>query len=379
MKYRISLKRQNVIYFIFILMKVISFQVKRREKMKFIDWLGKSKRIQQWTYIGLCALSLALICIYLLNTEEAKVERYFEQKYDVDVTLKYKEAWNMGNMGSLTHTVALKNNEHITFHVFVEDSKIVGDDYPIALENYEQYKKVEQNQAELNRLGFELSSEKNLQYIADGSSENVKRILKLKRTSKIDYATFEEDELGRFNELVKLLLKKGIDVHRVTIEDKQTPEPITISFSMREMKETQFQEDLFRILKNENLAMLSYYENARLSKSAKEIENERFRFKDQYRDEWLLCLQPDQKGGCIRHMANVIYETKGLTFGNPHLVSDVDAIFQFFKENLKPNPSVELNLTELTGPDTHFEPIRIEYKEWAQYRDTEKLLKEKIK
>ncbi|PPA71169.1 hypothetical protein C4B60_03620 [Jeotgalibacillus proteolyticus] len=326
-------------------------------------------------YFALFIFSTFLLSACGGDVSDRKIQNYFKEKYNIDVKVISREEWNTGNMGDFTHKVRLKDNKNVTFDVNVSEDTVTGDNYPIAAKNYEEYKKFEKVLPTVEQLGFELKYGENFIFHEVYGSDQVKIFLDLYTSEKIDYLTFEQQQLDNYYQLVDVVRSSGADIHLLTIEDKRQ-DPNFISVPMKELPKDLTKDDLYLKIRQRNLDMVSTLENEEATKVTSKLETKRYEFADHYYHNWLMCGETNAETECKWYFVNVEYEQDGLNLTNEHLVSDITYIYEFLSEYLNNKP-FKLNVTE-PREDVDSPSIHMEYEEWGKYEDIQHLLEVKL-
>ncbi|MBT2687387.1 hypothetical protein J7I93_04240 [Bacillus sp. ISL-47] len=343
--------------------------------------------------LGLSIILFAAICagaavVYFTNNSiENKLDRYFKEKYEIEVVLVDEEEWNTGNMGDLTHTVAVKGNKNIKFNVFESGGEITGDTYHRGLDAYEQYKKLEPLLPEIQALGFgEPPFGNYLEYIREVAGEYN---LKFSREGKLDSHSFEEEEFNDFFQLVQLIDQSEINVKGLRVYyTKPEDDPGDIYFAMKDLNEPTSEEEVKELLRVDNWDLKNAYISEAYDEALAKAENERFRFGAVYEDDWLLCrnIYPIT-GYCSPYEAHVAYPQKEFQPGSPLLAEDLERARKILTELLPKDSEFEIVLAgveDVEQPKKNndtidFKRITIERDDWNKYDSMKSLLEAKFK
>jgi hypothetical protein len=359
---------------------------KERNKM-----LRKFLRIAGAGLLGIAVLAAAAALYLWYNSTENKLARYFDDKYGIEVEVVSEEGWNMGNMGDLTHEVAVKGNKNIKFDVFVNDGKVTGDTYPRGLDVYEQYKKLKPFLPEIKEAGFQAPLYGNyVEYLREAAGVYN---ISFSRKGELDYHTFKKEEFNHLYKLLQLLKKTGIPVRALDVSYTETKRKngITESITLRleDLAEMDSEAWLWEKLREDH-----HFKNAYLSdgliKEAEKIENGRFRFDSVYEDNWLECGQAFSHGGgeCHPYTAYVSYKKQRFHQDDPMLPEDLETVRRFLAESLPKDSRfniVVMGVRSVKHPENDWSlgpyeipELKIEHADWERYESTRDMLKAKF-
>jgi hypothetical protein len=305
---------------------------------------------------------------------------YIKEKYGVNSVIKEKHEEPEMVSSEVNYILYSKDNEDVLFTVTVDyagDEPKIKDTYNQAVETNKEYQKLKKVIPAIKKIGFkgrssaEIRVDYKSQKVGNGWRNYIS--LYLKTDSPINIRTFEEKELVRFYKLVKIIQDSGAAIDHVGVEDNQEmTETTTIVIKMNQLKDVKSTDEFLFQLKKSNWELASFYANKKWEDEAKKVENERFKFGAQYEDYWFNCLVQNEKGECTSILATVTYQNGGLKQSNPHLKEDLNKIFAFFENTMKPKPTVELSLQE-SGDSG--EMVRFTQAELKQFKSTDDLIK----
>ncbi|PWW31393.1 hypothetical protein DFO73_102390 [Cytobacillus oceanisediminis] len=345
---------------------------------------------QSTTVVPVVILIFAVIFYMASNSIETKLDRYFEKKYGIEVVMVVEEEWNTGNMGHLTHEVAVKGNKHIKFNVFVSDGEITGDTYHRGLDAYEQYKKLEPLLPEIEALGYGKPPFGNkLEYIREIAGEYN---LKFSHNGKLDFHTFEEEGFSDFFQLVQLIDESGINVRSLSVyytEPLREGEmPGDLSLWIGGLKNAKSEEEVLEMLRTGNWDLKNAYISKAYNGALEKAENERFRFAAVYEDDWLICrnIYPIT-GYCSPYEAHVAYPQNEFQPDSSLLEEDLERAREVLTEILPENSKFTIVLAgveDVYQPKKNnntidFKRITIESNDWNKYDSIKSLLEAKFK
>ncbi|WP_035430147.1 hypothetical protein [Bacillus sp. UNC322MFChir4.1] len=292
---------------------------------------------------------LLAVCFLFLSgcnyENEKEVKTYFKEKYGIDVIVTDWEEIHSGNMGHVYHTVQVKDNKHIQFRVEVDGlfySTIIGDEYKDGKNAYEAYEKFKPILKEIEKLGFsEPEDENTIQYITDHIEEylNNNLLLTLKMNNKIDYSQFESTELDRFFALLQLIQRNNKKIAELNIKDN-TGEYTRFYYTNIQKNPTK--EELLLAMKNASPDYWTYLIQTQVHDKIKEIQNERFIFKE-------ITCSYTKNGDCPAYNVTLDFNDGMLQYkNNPNLIEDLIKVATWIKEELH-NKQFNINLTYKGG------------------------------
>lgn len=344
---------------------------------------------------GLSIFLITIICVgaafvyFSSKSLESKLDRYFKEKYGIEVVLVDEEEWNTGNMGDLTHTVAVRENKNIKFNVFQNDGEITGDTYHRGLDAYEKYKKLEPLLSEIQKLGYgEPPFGNYLEYIREVSGEYN---LKFSRDGRLDYHSFEEREFNDFFQLVQIINQSEINVKDLQVyytePEKEGENPGDIYFSVEDLNDPKSTAEVKDLLRIGNWDLKNAYISTAYDEAFEKAEKERFRFGAVYEDDWLICrnIYPIT-GYCSPYEAHVAYPKDEFQPGSALLAEDLERAREILTELLPENSRFEIVLAGVEDVDhpkknnetIDFKRITIESDDWKKYDSVKSLLKAKF-
>ncbi|MEI4801716.1 hypothetical protein ACIGHG_03305 [Bacillus sp. NPDC077411] len=292
---------------------------------------------------------LLVVCFLFLSgcnyENEKEVKTYFKEKYGIDVIVTDWEEIHSGNMGHVYHTVQVKDNKNIQFRVEVDGvfySTIIGDEYKDGKNAYEAYKKFKPTLKEIEKLGFSKFEEENtIQYITEHIEEylNNNLLLTLKMNNKIDYSQFESTELDRFFALLQLIQRNNKKITELNLKDNTGEHTI---FYYKKIQKNPTKEDLLLAMKNASRDYWTYLIQTQVHDKIKEIQNERFIFKE-------ITCSYTKNGDCPEYNVTLDFNDGMLQYkNNPNLIQDLTKVATWVKEELH-NKQFNINLTYKEG------------------------------
>jgi hypothetical protein len=352
--------------------------------------VANEKKGQSTTVVPVVILIFAVIFYMASNSIETKLDRYFEKKYGIEVVMVVEEEWNTGNMGHLTHEVAVKGNKHIKFNVFVSDGEITGDTYHRGLDVYEQYKKLKPLLPEIEALGYgEPPFGNYLEYMREVAGEYN---LIFSRNGKLDFHTFEEEGFSDFYQLVQLIDESGINVRSLSVyytEPLREGEmPGGLSLWMGGLKNAKSEEEVLEMLRTGNWDLKNAYISKTYDEAIEKAENERFKFEAVYEDYWLTCrnIYPIT-GYCSPYVAQVAYPLNEFQPDSPLLAEDLERVRKILIKVLPESSQFQIILAgveDVEQPKKNNDTIDlkviiIESDDWNKYDSIKSLLAAKFK
>jgi hypothetical protein len=359
---------------------------KERNKMlrKFLRRAGAGLLV-------IMVLAAAAATYFWYNSTENKLARYFDEKYGIEVDIVSEEGWNMGNMGDLTHEVAVKGNKNIKFNVFVNDGKVTGDTYPRGLDVYEQYKKLKPYLPEIKEAGFHAPLYGNyVEYLRETAGVYD---ISFTRKGELDYHTFKKEEFNHLYKLLQLLKKTGIPVRILKVSYTETKRmngsPEYITLRLEDLPGLDSQAQLWEKLREDFDFKNAYLSDGLINKVQK-IENRRFRFDSVYEDSWLQCYQMFSHGGgeCHPYSAFVSYKKQRFHQDDPMLAEDLERIRSTLAESLPKDSRINIvimGVRSVKHPENDWSvgsdkipELTIEHADWERYENTRDMLKAKF-
>lgn len=314
---------------------------------------------------------------YFINsqTEDRNAKEFIEEKYGMEVKIVDEKPADFVDFH--TYQMAPTEQEDVVFTVEVSEenySTIYRDDYKAVRKEHELHQQVEKLMPQIERIGFSASS----------PDERVEHVVKDMRTGEAvhwlnlktdkSYETIERSEIQELKSLLDLQRENNIDVQKIIIESKR--EEHFVVLDMREMGEVQSIEDVEKYIIGSDLRLAGERMQAKWQDAAAQAETERFRFHDQWKDQWISCHQVNDAGDCVNLLANVTFSPGELSRENPHLVEDLDAIFNFF-DSIEPKlMTVDLVMVD---PEREGDPVRFFLKERKNYESTQQLIEDLVK
>lgn len=296
-----------------------------------------------------------LFTIWILN-KDTSINEYMEEKYGFKVDIVERGPVHTGNMGSVTHQVAVRGKPELVFGVnakedlFLPGMEVVGDEYEIGLQAYEECKKIKPSLTKLKALGIERLNDQ--QYVSYKKYKDKYVFqLNLKDRHPLKTEMFKGDWVDHYYRLVTEIVSRGTDIEEIHL-DIPKHLPIWIgNISSIKTKEALRQE---MIRKNE--AVSNHYIANQWKDVLSILENERFQFNGNSwsQKDGVKCKVFDEQGVCSDIVFYVNYEEGGLTADNKLLEQDIFHIIEGLNRHLRPETRYGVVLKTATEDGTFF-------------------------
>ena len=322
-----------------------------------------------WLYLGYAKES---------QVEDQEMKAFIEEKYGMEAEIIDETEADFVNGHS--YRIAFEGQEDLVFTVteHVDNyATIYRDDYQVVLATHETRQQIEALMPQLEELGFIAPSEGDMveHLLKEITTGDKVRFLAL--DSEHSYEPLETAEVEALTELLGLVREHSLDIQVIRIASRQDDSGTWMD--LREMDGIENAEQVEAYLTKSLLSDLGpagERMQAKWQASAAQAETERFRFHDEWQDQWISCHEVNDTGDCINLLANVTFEPGQLSQQNPQLVQDLDAIFGFFDSITPKLTTVDLVLVD---PEREGDSVRFFLTERANYDSTEQLIHDLVK
>ena len=335
--------------------------------------------------IGVCVLLvIGLIAwIFLSYAKDSQVEdqemkAFIEEKYGMEAKIIDETEADFVNGHS--YRMVFEGQEDLVFNVteHVDNyATIYRDDYQVVLATHETQQQIEDLMPQLEELGFTAPSEGKMVEHLLKEIKTGDKVRFLALDSEHSYETHETAEIEALTELLGLVRENNLDIQVIQISSRQ--DDSATGMDLREMDGVQSPEQLEAYITKGLLSELgpaSERMQAKWQDAATQAETGRFRFYDQWQDQWISCHEVNDTGDCTNLLANVTFEPGKLSQKNLQLEEDLDAIFGFFDSITPKLTTVDLLLVD---PEREGDPVRFFLAERANYDSTEQLIQDLVK
>lgn len=312
---------------------------------------------------------------YVMDAEDRDVKEFMEEKYGMDAVSVSENEPDFVNGHS--YQMAFEEQKDVVFTVTVDVenySTIYRDDYQAVRTLHQVRQQVEKLMPTIEAFGFTAPSQR----------EPVEHVVKSMRTGEAvrwlnletddSYETIERPEIQEMKNLLDLQRQNSIDIQKIIIHNKK--EDILVQLDLRTMEDVHSLEEVEAHVIGNDLRLAGKRMQTKWQDAATQAETERFRFHDEWNDQWISCHQVNDDGDCINLLANVTFAPGELSQQNPHLEEDLNAIFDFF-DSIQPKlMAVDLVMTD---PEREGNPVRFFLRERKKYASTEQLIHDLVK
>ena len=339
--------------------------------------------------IGVCVLLvIGMIAWIYLNyakdsqaeskAEDQEMKAFIEEKYGMEAKIIDETEANF--VDGHSYRLAFEGQEDLVFTVteHVDNyATIYRDDYQVVLATHETQQQIEDLMPQLEELGFTTPSKgKMVEHLLKEITTGDKvRFLTL--DSEYSYETHETAEIEALTELLGLVRENNLNIQVIRISSRQ--DDSATGMDLREMDGIENAEQVEAYLVKRLLSDLGPASKRMQTKwqdAAAQAETGRFRFYDQWQEQWISCQEVNDTGDCTNLLANVTFEPGKLSQKNLQLEEDLDAIFGFFDSITPKLTTVDLLLVD---PEREGDPVRFFLAERANYDSTEQLIQDLVK
>ena len=307
--------------------------------------------------------------------EDRNAREFIEEKYGMEAVIVSET--NADFVNGHSYEMAFEEQEDVVFTVTVDVenySTIYRDDYEAVRKLHELRGKMEKLMPEIEAIGFTEQSSREVAEHVVTSMKTGEAVRWLNLETEDSYETIERPEVQKMKELLDLQRKHNLDIQKILIESK-TGEDF-VNLDLRTMEDVQSVEELEAHVVGNDLRLAGQRFEEEWSDAAAQAETERFRFNDEYDDNWVSCHQVNHNGDCINVLANVTFAPGELSRQNPQLEEDLNAIFNFF-DSIEPKmQAVDLVMTD---PEREGNPVRLFLRERKNYESTAALIEDLVK
>jgi hypothetical protein len=270
-------------------------------------------------------LIFPILFIIWVFTIESNLNKYMKEKYGFKVDMVEREEINTGNMGDVTHKVAVRGKPELVFGIRVQENfvlpgmTVISDEYELGLQAYKDYQEIKPALNKLEDLGFERIYDQNYVSYEKYKDQYIHQ-LNLKDSQNLTMEMFEDNWLDRYHLLVKTISSMDTNIKDIYLSMNNN-----IPLRIPNIHTISSKESLTREMNRYNDALATHYLAFEMDSTLKNLENDRFQFKGNhwFPELGVKCSIMDEKGSCAKIDFFLTYEEGGLKADNEMLERDL--------------------------------------------------------